>query len=196
MAELQLLVVTVSTREGRVGGAVGQWFVEFARQHGGFRVSEVDLKQLGLPLLDEPKHPLLHDYQFEHTKRWSALVEPTDAVVFVMPEYDYFVPGALVNAVDYLSREWSYKPAGLVGYGGISGGLRAVQAAKPLLTSVKMMPLPESVSVQFVQNNLQDGVFTPERKHEDMARIMLDELVKWAGALKPLRAPAQVSQTN
>jgi NAD(P)H-dependent FMN reductase len=184
---MKLAVIVVSTREGRVGDVVGRWFLQYAQEHAGFEVELLDLKEVNLPLLDEPKHPLMHDYQFEHTKRWSALIEPADAIVFVTPEYDYFVPGALVNAIDYLSQEWRYKPVGFVGYGGISGGLRAIQAAKPLMTSVKMMPLPESVSVHFVQNNIAEGIFTPERKHQDMARLMLDELVKWATALQPLR---------
>lgn len=185
---MKLAVITVSTREGRVGGTVGKWFEGYARSHGGFdEVELIDLKEVNLPVLNEPKHPVMKDYRFEHTKRWSALVEPADAYVFVTPEYDYFVPGALVNAIDYLSQEWSYKPAGFVGYGGISGGLRSIQAAKPLLTSVKIMPLPESVSFHFVVNNIKDGVLIPERKHEDMARLMLDELVKWAAALKPMR---------
>lgn len=184
---MKLAIITVSTREGRVGKYVADWFSSYARQHGGFDIEQIDLKEVDLPVLNEPKHPLMQDYQFEHTKRWSKLIAPADAFVFVTPEYDYFVPGSLVNAIDYLSQEWSYKPAGLVGYGGISGGLRAIQAAKPLLTSVKMMPLPESVSFHFVQNNIKDGVLTPERKHEDMARLMLDELVRWAGALQPLR---------
>lgn len=186
---MKLAVITVSTREGRVGDAVGKWFGEYAKQHGGFdAVDEIDLKEVNLPLLNEPKHPVMKDYQFEHTKKWAAMIEPADAFVFVTPEYDYFTPGALVNAIDYLSQEWSYKPAGFVGYGGISGGLRSIQAAKPLLTSVKMMPIPESVSFHFVVNNIKDGVLEPERKHEDMARLMLDELVKWASALKPMRA--------
>lgn len=185
---MKLAVITVSTREGRVGEAVGKWAHQNAKEHGGFdEVELIDLKAVNLPLLNEPKHPVMKDYQFEHTKRWAALIEPCDAFVFVTPEYDYFTPGALVNAIDYLSQEWSYKPAGFVGYGGISGGLRSIQAAKPLLTSVKMMPIPESVSFHFVVNNLKDGVLEPERKHEDMSRLMLDELVKWSKALKPLR---------
>jgi len=189
---MKLGVIVVSTREGRVGGAVGQWFYEFAKTHSGFdEVQLIDLKEVNLPVLDEPKHPLMHDYQFEHTKRWSALITPLDALVFVTPEYDYFTPGALVNAIDYLAREWNYKPAGLVGYGGISGGLRSIQAVKPLLTSVKIMPIPESVSIQFVQNNMRDGVFTPEQKHEDMGRLLLDELAKWAAALASLRSGQQ-----
>lgn len=185
---MKLAVITVSVREGRVGDSVSEWFVNYARQHGGFdEVESIDLKEVNLPLFNEPKHPVMKDYQFEHTKRWSSLVGPADAFVFVTPEYDYFAPGALVNAIDYLSQEWSYKPAALVGYGGISGGLRSIQAVKPLLTSVKMMPIPESVSFHYVVNNIKDGVLTPERKHEDMARLMLDELAKWAAALKPMR---------
>ncbi len=187
---LKLKVIIVSTRPGRVGLPVGNWFAEYTREHGGFEVELVDLKDVNLPLLDEPKHPLLQEYEHEHTKRWSKIVAPADAFVFVTPEYDYFVPGALVNAIDFLSREWSYKPAGFVGYGGLSGGLRSIQAAKPLMTSVKIMPLPESVSIQFVQNNLSEqNIFQPDRKHEDMARIMLNELDKWATALQPLRQP-------
>ena len=185
---MKLAVITVSVREGRTGAAVGKWAADYATQHGGFdEVIPIDLKEVDLPVFNEPKHPLMRDYQFDYTKRWSALIEPADAYVFVTPEYDYYAPGALVNAIDYLSQEWSYKPAAFVGYGGISGGLRSIQAAKPLLTSVKMMPLPESVSIQFVQNHVQEGVFTPERMHSDMARLMLDELTKWAEALRPLR---------
>lgn len=185
---MKLGVITVSTRQGRVGEAVAKWFADFAAEQSEFEIVPIDLKEVNLPLLDEPKHPLMHDYQFDHTKRWSELVTPLDAIVWVTPEYDYFVPGALVNAIDYLATEWNYKPAGFVGYGGISGGLRSIQSAKGLLTSVKMMPLPESVSIHFVQNNLENNVFTPDRKHEDMARLMLTELDKWAAALRPLRA--------
>lgn len=185
---MRLGIITVSTREERVGDAVAKWFSEYAKVHEGFAdFTLIDLKELNLPLMNEPKHPLMKDYKFDYTKKFSQLIEPCDAYVFVTPEYDYFAPGALVNAIDYLSQEWSYKPAAFVAYGGISGGLRSVQAAKPLLTSVKMMPIPESVSFHFVVNNLKDGTLVPERKHEDMARLMLDELVKWAEALKPMR---------
>lgn len=185
---MKLGVVVVSTRNGRVGDKVGRWFTEYASQHGGYNEVELlDLKEFNLPVLDEPHHPVMRDYQYDHTKKWSAAVEPCDAFVFVAPEYDYAAPAALVNAVTYLAQEWNYKPAGFVGYGGLSGGLRSVQSAKPMLTTVKMMPVPESVSFHFVQNNITDGKLTPDRKHEDMARLMLDELAKWTEALRPLR---------
>ena len=52
------------------------------------------------------------------------------------------MPPALLNAIDYLFHEWAYKPAAFVSYGGLSGGTRSQQSAKPVLTSMKMMPIP------------------------------------------------------
>jgi NAD(P)H-dependent FMN reductase len=94
----------------------------------------------------------------------------------------------LVNAIDYLAHEWHYKPTGLVGYGGVSGGLRAIQSAKPLIANMGMMPLPASVSIHhFAQYFNDDNEFTATEEHERLAEIMLTELEKWAMALKPLR---------
>jgi NAD(P)H-dependent FMN reductase len=105
-----------------------------------------------------------------------------------MPEYNFFAPPSMVNALDYLSNEWSYKPAGLVGYGGVSGGLRAVQAVKPLITSMRMMPLPESVAMPMVHSLVgEDGELKSNDLIDASAKTMLGELAKWAGALKPLR---------
>src|SRR5580704_17667155 len=124
---LKLHVVIVSTRPGRAGLPVGRWFVGRAKEHGGFEIMFVDLKEVNLPLLDEPKHPRLRQYEHEHTKAWSAIVDGADAFVFVIPEYNFSVPAPFVNAVDYLSAEWAYKPASFVSYGGMSGGTRSVQ---------------------------------------------------------------------
>lgn len=178
----------VSTREARVGSVVAEWFVGRARAHAGFDVELVDLKAVNLPLLDEPKHPRLRDYQFEHTKRWSAIVDAASAYAFVTPEYNYGVPPSLVNALDFLAREWFYKPAGFVSYGGMSGGTRSVQMAKQIITSLKMMPLPEAVAIPFVNNHVRDGAFHGTDPLDQAAKTMLDELVRWSNALAVLRA--------
>jgi NAD(P)H-dependent FMN reductase len=85
-------------------------------------------------------------------------------------------------------HEWGYKPASFVSYGGISGGLRAVQAIKLPLTSLKVVPLNEAVVVPFVHNQVKDGYFTPNEIQERTAPGMLDALVRWSDALKVLRA--------
>jgi NAD(P)H-dependent FMN reductase len=187
----RLHVIVSSTRPGRLGPSVARWFEGFARAHGGFEVALVDIAAFGLPVFDEPKHPLAQQYQHEHTRRWSQSVAAADAYAFVPPEYNYFPPPSLVNALDYLVKEWTYKPAGLVSYGGVSGGLRAAQAVKLLLTTLKIMPIPEGVAVPNFQRFMgEDGAFRPDELVEKSATTMLGELLRWAEALKPLRAAA------
>ena len=177
-----------STRPGRVGPTIAGWAHEFAMAHGGFDARLVDLAGFGLPVFDEPEHPRLQKYQHAHTKAWSASVAEADAFVFVMPEYNYGPPGAWLNAMNYLVREWQYKAVAFVSYGGISGGLRAVQAAKQLLTALKVVPIPEGVVVpNFAQHIGADSTFMPNDFHSVSARAMLDELLRWTGALSGLR---------
>ncbi|HVG49636.1 MAG TPA: NADPH-dependent FMN reductase [Rubellimicrobium sp.] len=185
---LKLNIVVGSTRPGRVGPRIAQWVQGVAEEHGGFDVELVDLAAFGLPLLDETAHPRLGQYENEPTRRWSASVASADAFVFVTPEYDYFAPAALVNAVQVLLKEWAYKPAGVVSYGGISGGLRASQSLRQLLGNVNVHALPQSVPVPFFSQHIgEDGVFRPGSQTQDGARLMFDELLKWAGALRTLR---------
>ncbi len=185
---LSLKIIIVSTRPGRGGLAVGNWFYDFAKTHANFEVELLDLAKINLPLMDEPHHPALKKYEHQHTKDWSAAIDPADAIIFVMPEYDYGVAAPFVNAIDYLFHEWNYKPAGMVSYGGISGGLRAQQMAKLLLTGVRMMPLPESVPIPFYTQHLKDGVFEANELIEKSATTLLNEIYRWGDALKVLRA--------
>src|ERR1700761_4265801 len=101
------------------------------------------------PLPHEPRHPRFPQYEHEHTKRWSATVTRADAFVFVTPEYDHGPPASLVNALQYLQKEWAYKPVAFVSYGGVSGGTRAVNGIKVTVVSLKMMPIFEAVSIPF-----------------------------------------------
>jgi len=183
----RLGVVLTSMREGRVCEPVATWFLGSAQAHGGFEVEKVDLKAVGLPLLSEPNHPRLKKYTQETTRAWSAMVAALDAFVFVTPEYNFSAPPALVNALDHLYGEWTYKAAGLVTYGGVSGGLRSAQMTKLLLTSFKIVPLVEQVTIPFVAQQLGDGIFKPNENQDKAAKVMLDELVRWTAALATLR---------
>lgn len=185
----RLGVVIASTREGRVGASVAEWFTERARQHGGFDVELVDLQAVNLPMLSEPNHPRLKKYTQETTTSWSATVDGLDAFVIVTPEYNYFSPPALVNALDHLYSEWSYKAAGFVSYGGVSGGLRSTQMTKLMLTTFKMVPIVEQVAIPFVAKLIEDGRFAANDMHDKSAATMLDELLRWTNALAPLRKP-------
>ena len=99
---LKLNIIIGSTRPGRVGPVIARWLSEAAAEHGKFTVDLVDLADFDLRRLDESAHPATRQYANEPTKRWSASVASADAFLFVTPEYDYFAPAALVNAVQVL----------------------------------------------------------------------------------------------
>ncbi len=183
----RLTIIIASVREGRAGEAVARWFIEKAKQHGKFDVQLADLKELNLPILDEPHHPRLKKYVHDSTKAWSAIVDGSDAFIFVSPEYNYTTPPALVNALDTLYHEWTYKPVGFVSYGGVSGGMRAVQTTKLMVTGFKMMPMVEAVNIPFFTQLIEGGVFKSNEVHDKAVPVMLDELLKWSEALKALR---------
>lgn len=185
---LKLHTIICSTRPGRVGPSVANWFFQFARRHGGFDPALVDLAEFNLPVYDEPVHPRLGQYQHAHTKRWSASVAAADAYVFVAPEYNYFPTPALVNALNFVYSEWNYKPCGFVSYGGLSGGLRAAQMARLQVTTLKMMPMMEGVAIPMVQSLINDsGAFSSNEPIDSSAKALLDELLRWAEALKRMR---------
>lgn len=188
---LKLHVIIGSTRPGRAGPAVAKWADEAARAHGQFDVELVDLADFNLPLLDEPNHPAKRQYTKDTTKRWSEKIAAADAFLFVTPEYDYFPPASLVNAVQVLSQEWMRKAAGIVSYGGISGGLRATQVFRSLLSNLNIHALPQTVPVPlFSQLIGEDKIFRPNDAMKDGLKVTLDELHKWAAALRPLRTSA------
>lgn len=185
MAKLQIIVG--STRPGRAALPIATWVAEQAREHGGLDVDLVDVAEFDLPVLDEPLMPRLEKYEHDHTRRWSAKIDEADAFVFVTPEYNYGPSVALLNAVDYLHREWGYKPVAFVSYGGVAAGLRSVQAMKQVVTTLRMMPIPEGVSVPFVMQHLSPDGFAPPPGAAAAAGPMFDELVRWTEALHDLR---------
>jgi NAD(P)H-dependent FMN reductase len=191
MAKLEIIVA--STRPNRVGMPVAQWTDAEARTHGGFdEIELVDLAEVNLPFMNEPHHPRLGNYVHQHTRDWSAKVSEADAFVFVMPEYNYGYSAPLKNAIDYLHTEWFYKPVGLVSYGGVSAGTRAAQMIKQVVTTLKMTPLFEAVSIPFVRQFIdEDETVVPNDIMVSSAKAMFDELRRVSEALRPLREAKQ-----
>jgi NAD(P)H-dependent FMN reductase len=185
---LKLNVIIGSTRPGRAGPAIGKWAAEHAAKHGKFEVELVDLADFNLPLLDEPNHPRMQKYEHEHTKRWAESVASADAYLFVTPEYDYFPNAALINALQALSQEWSFKAAGVLSYGFVSGGLRAAQELRMLISNLNMMPIPATVPIPFFPNFIDENkVFNPTDPMNQGLDAALDQLATWAAALKAAR---------
>ncbi|HEY8765569.1 MAG TPA: NAD(P)H-dependent oxidoreductase [Solirubrobacteraceae bacterium] len=185
----KLMIVIGSTRPGRAGISVAEWFIDHARRHGEFDVEVADLAELDLPMLDEPNHPRLRQYTHQHTRDWSAQVDAAEAFVFITPEYNHGYPAALKNAIDYLHWEWSDKPVGFVSYGGVAAGTRALQQLKQVVSVLKLLPVSEAVNLPFFTQFIdEDGVLQPNEVMEQSASAMLDELLRVEDAIAPLRS--------
>jgi NAD(P)H-dependent FMN reductase len=129
---LKIGIILGSTRPGRNGEAVAKWVYEIAQKRTDAEFELVDIKDFNLPLLDEPVPPSMGQYSKPHTKAWAAKIGSFDGYVFVTPEYNHGISGALKNAIDFLFGEWNNKAAGFVSYGG-AGGARAVEQLRLVL---------------------------------------------------------------
>lgn len=120
-------IIVGSVRPVRVGDQIAAAVAEIIADAADARTEIIDLADLNLPLLDEPRMPALGDYQNAHTKEWADIVSGSDGIVFVTPQYNAGYPASLKNAIDYLFAEWKDKPALIISYGGHGGGMSGAQ---------------------------------------------------------------------
>lgn len=188
---LNLQVIIGSVRQGRGGASVAEWFVDIAGKDPRFAVEVVDLAALNLPIMDEPNHPRLQQYTHDHTRHFSEIIARGDAYVFVTTEYNYAIPGALKNALDYLGPEWAGKPMCAVAYGGISGAARAVEDLRRVAVALKMIPLVQGVVCPlYAQQRDDEGRFHGNPTQIEAAVDMLTTLADYGAVLKARRLAA------
>jgi NAD(P)H-dependent FMN reductase len=183
---LKIAIIIGSTRPGRNGEAVAKWVHGIAQKRNDAEFELVDIKEFNLPLLDEPVPPSMGQYSKPHTKRWAAKVESFDAFVFVAPEYNHGISGALKNAIDFLFAEWNNKAAGFVSYGSV-GGARAVEQLRLVLSEVQIATVRNQVLLSLFTDFENFSIFKPDARHEKYVNAMFDQIISWGGALKTLR---------
>src|SRR5436309_9417371 len=183
---LRIAIIIGSTRPGRKAEAVAKWVYEIAQNRSDAEFELVDIKDFDLPLLNEPVSPIMGQYTHQHTKISSAKIASFDAYVFVTPEYNHGTSGALKNAVDFLYHEWVNKAAGFVSYGGAAGA-RAVEQLRLVLAEVQIATVRLQVLLSIYSDFENFSVFKPDPRKETSVNEMLDQLIAWGGALKPLR---------
>jgi len=183
---IRIAIIIGSTRPGRNGEAVAKWVYEVAQQREDAEFELVDIKDFNLPLLDEPKSPMMGQYTHQHTKDWSAKIASFDAYVFVTPEYNHGTSGALKNAIDYLYHEWTNKAAGFVAYGSALGA-RAVEHLRLVMGELQVADVRAQVGLSMFTDFENYSVFKPAPQHETSVNAMLDQVIAWGGALKTLR---------
>jgi NAD(P)H-dependent FMN reductase len=167
-AAFRLAVIIGSTREGRLGPAVASWFADQAAERPDFDVDLIDIADL-----DSPIGPRL---------------AAADAFVVVTPEYNHNFPAPLKAVIDRFSIEWRAKPAAFVCYGGISGGLRAVEQLRQIFAELHVVTIRDTVSLHGVWSHVgPDGRLIEDAARAGAARAMLDRLVWWTRALSIAR---------
>ena len=179
-------VIIGSTRPGRNAEKVAKWVMEQAGKRSDAQFELVDLADYNLPLLDEPVPPSLHQYSKPHTHAWAKKIDSLDAFVFITPEYNHSITGALKNAIDFVYAEWNNKAAGFVSFGS-AGGARAVEQLRTVMGEVQVADVRQQVLFSLHSDFENYSVLKPSAMHETMLRTLLDQLVSWGGAMKRLR---------
>lgn len=189
---IRIAIILGSTRPGRVGEGVAHWAHGVASRRSDADYELVDIEDFNLPLLDEPLPPSRGQYSKEHTKKWAAKIASFDGFVFVAPEYNHGISGALKNAIDFLYREWNNKAAGFVSYGS-AGGTRAVEALRLVMGELMVADVRQQVILSLANDFENFSKFKPAPGHEKALNTLLDQLVAWSTALRNVREPEAVA---
>jgi len=183
---LKIAIIEGSTRPGRKAEIVAQWVLEYAKKRTDATFEIVDIAKFDLPILDEAMPPSMGQYSHPHTKKWAETIAKYDGFVFVTPEYNHSISGALKNAIDFIYKEWNNKAAGIVGYGG-QGAARAIEHLRGILGELQIADVRSAVHLSMITDFENWSVFKPTPALEVPLKTMLDQLVLWSGALQKIR---------
>ncbi|MFC0504907.1 NADPH-dependent FMN reductase [Micromonospora costi] len=194
---LRLAVILGSIRDGRFGPTVANWFVGEAEHRDDILVDLIDLADVPIgsaaPTMTPPPQVLaaLHEL--------TPRLDTADAFVVVTPEYNHSYPAGLKNVIDWYNTQFHAKPVAFVSYGGISGGLRAVEHLRAVFTELHAVTTRDTVSFHNVWEQFDgDGHPKDQQRPATAAKILLDQVTWWAQALKNARntAPYQALSTT
>jgi NAD(P)H-dependent FMN reductase len=197
MTKPHIAIIIGSTRAARFADKPAAWLLEKAQARDDMTFELVDLREVDLPFFDEVASSLFVPSEDARAVAWQTKLAGFDGFIFVTPEYNHSIPGALKNALDQAYKEWNRKPMAAMGYGGV-GGARAIEHLRGIGIELLMVPLRNAVhlgagefmKVSPVGQDLPmsdvDGVLTPS------LNAMLDELAWWADATMAARARSQM----
>ncbi|NEB76837.1 NAD(P)H-dependent oxidoreductase [Streptomyces sp. SID14478] len=183
---LRVAIVIGSTREGRLAPTVGTWFTDQAAAHApDTHFDIIDLADLDLP----DAHPAWGYEPTPHQAELASRVDAADAFVIVTPEYNHSFPAHLKHFIDLHRTEWQAKPVGFVSYGGVGGGLRAVEQLRLVFAELHTVTIRDGVSFHRVTGDhfAEDGPAHDEQGAAGAAKVLLDQLDWWATALRTAR---------
>lgn len=141
----------------------------------GMQLFEIEIGDL--PLYNEDLETATPPEQWT---RFRQQVREADGILFVTPEYNRSIPGALKNALDIGSRPWGKsawdgKPAAVIGQSpGLLGGMAAAHHLRQVMLAVNLVAMahPEAYIPSVA------GLFDPEgRLHSAEARRFMTDFL-------------------
>ncbi|WP_150461080.1 NADPH-dependent FMN reductase [Nesterenkonia ebinurensis] len=181
-----LAVIIGSIRPDRFGPTLARWFAAEAEAHGSFRVDVIDLAEYQLPmeLTGNDPHAALPDDVAALGKRLSR----ADAFVLLTPVYNRSYPASLKTAIDWFYGEWVLRPVSFISYGGVTGGLTAVEHLRVIFPEFPAITTKNFISLaNFWKVFDHDGRPVDTAGLRGPATTVLDELAWWAPMLREAR---------
>ncbi|MBO1909241.1 NAD(P)H-dependent oxidoreductase [Microvirga sp. 3-52] len=181
---IKVALIYGSTREGRFCDTVANWTANEIWRRNDFSLDLIDPAELDLP----PRHggsdhPALAGFR--------RRLGDADAFIIVTPEYNHGYPAPLKFLIDSAYREWQAKPVAFVSYGGLSGGLRAVEQLRAVFAELHAVTVRDTVSFANAWSKFDaDGhLLEPDEPRKAMATL-LAHLRWWAQVLRDARHAA------
>ena len=195
---LDIPVILGTVREGRQSEHLAKYVHQRLTARTGLASRIIDPREhdfqnlkgrvIDLPDLD-PQAPPPGVPITDELRRFIHAMHAADGFVVVTPEYNYSFPGALKNLLDVTLKPWQRKPFGLVACGGISGGLRAIDSLRQVVSGLGAVCVPAHVPVQFIHKTFgPDGPLVDADAWRSRIDHFLDEVLWYAEALKAARA--------
>nr|BFD84992.1 NAD(P)H-dependent oxidoreductase [Streptomyces sp. Xyl84] len=180
-APLNVTLVLGSNRHGRFGPVVADWLLTRLRERSGFTVQVVDVAEAAaLPTTLEPG-PEARAALAEITPKLAS----ADAFVVLTPEYNHSFPAGLKNLIDWHYTEWQAKPVALASYGGVAGGLRAVEHLRQVFAELHAVTVRDTVSFANAGDSFDgEGNLKDPTAPDVAAKVMLDRLEWWGRSLR------------
>lgn len=193
MSKPRIALIVGSTRDSRFADKPAQWMLAQARARDDMTVELLDLRDFDLPLFNEVASNLHVPTQDPKALAWQKKLAEFDGYIFVVPEYNHSMPGALKNAMDQAYNEWVHKPMGAIGYGSM-GAARSIEHLRMVAVELQMVPVRNAVHIggpDIFQVHPMGGnaeISAIEEHLLPSAKALLDDMVWWANATRAARA--------
>jgi len=173
----------MSYRVGYFVGSLSSTSINRVLSEALIRVAPEELEFTEIPIGGLPLYSPDHDADYPAEARaLKEAISASDAILFVTPEYNRSIPGALKNAIDWASRPWGqnsfdHMPTAVIGASiGVIGTAVAQQSLRAVLAfcNARQMTAPEAY-IHFTEEVFQDDGTVTKPDTEEFLRAYMTE---------------------